>query len=145
MSAFICTRQGSPRLHWLMPITNGASAVPRAAPLSVRDFWHAPQVETAKATIRSICGAISRGVWAKVVMGVSTNVSRAGGANKPGRGANETWERREHVWEQLHRVCVVVYFVAGASTLSPKAVRATLTRLGAKSFERPTILEVGVQ
>src|SRR5262245_36920608 len=28
MSAFICTRQGSPRLHWLIPMMNGSSGVP---------------------------------------------------------------------------------------------------------------------
>src|SRR6185437_11821607 len=28
MSSFICTRHGSPRLHWLMPITYGSSGVP---------------------------------------------------------------------------------------------------------------------
>ncbi len=28
MSSSICTRQGSPRLHWLMPMTKGSAGVP---------------------------------------------------------------------------------------------------------------------
>ena len=31
-SSFICTRQGSPRLHWLMPMTHGSCAVPACLP-----------------------------------------------------------------------------------------------------------------